>query len=356
MEDNKIPQKVDTHIVLPMEKEEENESCREKCHKNMKENIILLLLLGSVVFGCGIGFIIRASTKMTKREIMYLQFPGEILMRMLKMLILPLVISSLIAGIAGLDAKACGKIGLRTMLYFGATTFMAVILGIIMAVSIQPGRGAKRTDLARYGSTKKLHAADTFLDLIRRYKRSKRSSEIEKLGIVCIIDSIRDELRRTRKAEQLKNSSKKKAKNRTNFIKNPYNYTKTLLGGERTGHLHCSKEKVEQNLHETHSDEEREIPLGYCPRVEEEEQPTIDFTTKGPTWKKVSEVVKKARTGSAPGYSGVPYKVYKKCSKILRKLWQLFRTLWKKEHSRKVTEGRRVLCTKGKSFKRHFTH
>ncbi|VDH93280.1 solute carrier family 1 (glial high affinity glutamate transporter), member 3 [Mytilus galloprovincialis] len=168
MEDNKIPQKVDTHIVLPMEKvEEEDESCREKCHKNMKENLILLLLFGSVVFGCGFGFIIRASTTMTKREIMYLQFPGEILMRMLKMLILPLVISSLIAGIAGLDAKACGKIGLRTMLYFGATTFMAVVLGIIMAVSIQPGRGAKRTDLARYGSTKKLHASDTFLDLIR---------------------------------------------------------------------------------------------------------------------------------------------------------------------------------------------
>ncbi|XP_063436214.1 uncharacterized protein LOC134717649 [Mytilus trossulus] len=164
-------------------------------------------------------------------------------------------------------------------------------------------------------------------DLNRRYKKS---NEIEKLGIACITDNVREELRRTRRAEQLKNSNKKKAKNRANFIKNPYNYTKTLLGGERTGHLHCSKEEVEKYLHETHSDKERETHLGYCSRVEEEKQPTIEFETKEPTWKEVCEVVKKARTGSAPGYSGVPYKVYKKCPKIHRKLWQLFRILWKK--------------------------
>ncbi|CAC5360654.1 unnamed protein product [Mytilus coruscus] len=116
-------------------------------------------------------------------------------------------------------------------------------------------------------------------DLNRRYKRS---NEIEKLGVACLTERIIDELRRTRRAEQLKNSNKKKAKNRANFIKNPHNYTKTLLGGERTGHLHFSKEEVEQYLYETTSHKEREIPLGYYPRVEEE-QPTIDFETKEPT-------------------------------------------------------------------------
>ncbi|VDI03327.1 Hypothetical predicted protein [Mytilus galloprovincialis] len=64
--------------------------------------------------------------------------------------------------------------------------------------------------------------------------------------------------------------------------------------------------------------------------LKKKNKPTIEFETKEPTWKEVCEVVKKARTGSAPGYSGVPYKVYKKCPKILRKLWQLFRILWKK--------------------------
>ena len=75
--------------------------------------------------------------------------------------------------------------------------------------------------------------------------------------------------------------------------------------------------------------------MEYCLRVEEEQQPTIDFETKEQTWKEVSEVVKKART----------YKVYKasqRCS------WKLFQTLENRDHSWKLAESRRVICTKGK--------
>lgn len=137
------------------------------CAKGLKQNLILVLLLLSVVFGCAIGFGIRATGQLTKREIMYLQFPGEMLMRMLKMLIIPLVVASLIGGIAGLDAKTCGKMGLRTMAYFGTTTMLAVILGIIMAVTIRPGSNGDQTEIPRYGEAKKLNSVDTFLDLIR---------------------------------------------------------------------------------------------------------------------------------------------------------------------------------------------
>ena len=41
-------------------------------------------------------------------------------------------------------------------------------------------------------------------------------------------------------------------------------------------------------------------------------------------------MVRKARSGSAPGPNGIPYKVYKKCPKVLRKVWQLFRVMWRK--------------------------
>ena len=44
----------------------------------------------------------------------------------------------------------------------------------------------------------------------------------------------------------------------------------------------------------------------------------------------MQDIVKKARAGSAPGPSGVSYKVYKKCPKLLRRFWLLIRKLWKK--------------------------
>lgn len=139
-----------------------------KVGENMKENLLLILLLGSVVIGTGLGFAIRNSVGvMSKRDIMYLQFPGEMLMRMLKMLILPLVISSLIAGIAGLDASTCGKMGLRTIAYFGITTISAVVLGIIMTYIMRPGSNSDKKGIPRYGNAAQLNPVDTFLDLIR---------------------------------------------------------------------------------------------------------------------------------------------------------------------------------------------
>lgn len=171
--------KVNTHVFVSVPEEDlgrgENlkrlgKRCGKKCLSAGKENLLLILLLGSVIFGCAVGFIVRAvrpSMMTNKREVMYLLFPGEMLMRMLRMLILPLIMSSLISGIAGLDAKTCGKMGLRTIAYFATTTIIAVILGIIMCVTIQPGSGQSGEKLKRYGSTKRVNSVDTFLDLIR---------------------------------------------------------------------------------------------------------------------------------------------------------------------------------------------
>lgn len=172
-------EKVNTHIQITIPEEDLGRLGNLKrfgrqCLHNSKENLLLILLLISVIVGTGIGFIARAAKpSYSQRDIMYLQFPGEMLMRMLKMLILPIVLASLIAGIAGLDAKTCGKVGLRTMGYFATTTLIAVILGIVLAVSIQPGGGADMAKMKRYGSATKLNSADTFLDLIRSVQASQ---------------------------------------------------------------------------------------------------------------------------------------------------------------------------------------
>uniref|UniRef100_A0A6Q2YIA7 Amino acid transporter n=1 Tax=Esox lucius TaxID=8010 RepID=A0A6Q2YIA7_ESOLU len=58
-----------------------------------KQNGLLILSVLAVVIGCLIGFFLRTK-RLTEQEVKYFQFPGELLMRMLKMLILPLVVSS----------------------------------------------------------------------------------------------------------------------------------------------------------------------------------------------------------------------------------------------------------------------
>ncbi|XP_045440572.1 excitatory amino acid transporter 5 isoform X2 [Pipistrellus kuhlii] len=57
-----------------------------------KRNGLLILSVLSVTVGCLLGFFLRTQ-RLSPQEISYFQFPGELLMRMLKMLILPLVVS-----------------------------------------------------------------------------------------------------------------------------------------------------------------------------------------------------------------------------------------------------------------------
>ena len=55
------------------------------------------------------------------------------LLRALKMVVLPLIIFSIIASIASLDRKTTGKLGGVAVAYYAVTTFIAVIIGIILS-------------------------------------------------------------------------------------------------------------------------------------------------------------------------------------------------------------------------------
>uniref|UniRef100_A0A8C2KL76 Amino acid transporter n=1 Tax=Cyprinus carpio TaxID=7962 RepID=A0A8C2KL76_CYPCA len=131
----------------------------------LRRNAFVLFTVGAVVFGIMLGFGLR-SYKMSYREVKYFSFPGELLMRMLQMLVLPLLVSSLITGMAALDSRASGKMGMRAVIYYMTTTFIAVFIGIIMVLIIHPGKGSK-DEFAKQQKIEKISPADAFLDLIR---------------------------------------------------------------------------------------------------------------------------------------------------------------------------------------------
>ncbi|XP_063075755.1 solute carrier family 1 member 7a isoform X2 [Engraulis encrasicolus] len=130
-----------------------------------QQNGLLILSVLAVVIGCLLGFFLR-SKHLSAQEVKYFQFPGELLMRMLKMLILPLVVSSLMSGLAALDAKCSSRLGIMTISYYLWTTFVAVVVGIVMVSIIHPGGAAQKEDSEDSGKPI-MSSADALLDLIR---------------------------------------------------------------------------------------------------------------------------------------------------------------------------------------------
>lgn len=130
-----------------------------------QRNAFVLFTVAAVVVGIILGFAVRPY-KLSYREVKYFSFPGELLMRMLQMLVLPLLVSSLITGIAALDSRASGKMGLRAVVYYTTTTIIAVTIGIIMVLVIHPGKGSKE-EFTNQQKIERISAADAFLDLIR---------------------------------------------------------------------------------------------------------------------------------------------------------------------------------------------
>ena len=68
---------------------------------------------------------------------------GEIFLRLLKMMVVPLVVVSVMNGILGLgDVRQLGRPGGAAVLYYLSTTVLAVAVGLVVVNVIQPGVGA----------------------------------------------------------------------------------------------------------------------------------------------------------------------------------------------------------------------
>uniref|UniRef100_A0A8C9I5L4 Amino acid transporter n=1 Tax=Piliocolobus tephrosceles TaxID=591936 RepID=A0A8C9I5L4_9PRIM len=136
------------------------------CNK-LGKNLLLTLTVFGVILGAVCGGLLRLASPIHPDVVMLIAFPGDILMRMLKMLILPLIISSLITGLSGLDAKASGRLGTRAMVYYMSTTIIAAVLGVILVLAIHPGNPKLKKQLGPGKKNDEVSSLDAFLDLIR---------------------------------------------------------------------------------------------------------------------------------------------------------------------------------------------
>lgn len=97
------------------------------------------------------------------------QVVGSGFIRLMKMLVVPLVFCSLVCGASAIgDTKAIGKVGGRTIVFYLATTALAVSVAISVASLIRPGIGLKLDDIesGNVAVADKTSVADTLLNII----------------------------------------------------------------------------------------------------------------------------------------------------------------------------------------------
>ena len=113
--------------------------------KKLTKFILFALLLG-VIAGWAINASIDdgtpAAAEQLKQIAEYLSIVTSLFLRLIKMIIAPLVFSTLVAGIAHMgDIAALGRVGLRSLIWFIGATFVSLTLGLILVNTLQPGIG-----------------------------------------------------------------------------------------------------------------------------------------------------------------------------------------------------------------------
>ena len=119
---------------------------RWKLHWQILLSLTLAALFGALILpSVGEGF--------SANFVSFCQFIGKLFMNALKMVIVPLIVASIIAGVMHLGAeKGVGRMSFKTFLYYAFSGAAAVIVGLLMVNLIQPGDIAAETAAAMLGT------------------------------------------------------------------------------------------------------------------------------------------------------------------------------------------------------------
>jgi Na+/H+-dicarboxylate symporter len=113
--------------------------------KTLTRFILIALVLGIIAGGAVNAAIDDGSPESAERLksiAEYLSIVTALFLRLIKMIIAPLVFSTLVAGIAHMgDIAALGRVGVRALAWFIGATFVSLTLGLILVNALQPGVG-----------------------------------------------------------------------------------------------------------------------------------------------------------------------------------------------------------------------
>ena len=138
----------------------------------MDRKLTLYILIGmalGVVVGQLLNQMVPAET--IKADIApWFKLLSDIFLNLIKMLVAPLVLSTIVVGIAHMgDSAALGRIGVRALMWFITASLVSIGLGLVLVNLFQPGIGAPIPDVAEaaaaVGEVKELKATDFILSI-----------------------------------------------------------------------------------------------------------------------------------------------------------------------------------------------
>lgn len=104
------------------------------------QNLMMFLIIIAAALGLGIGFALR-SANLTKESKSYFGFPGELFVRALRFITLPLFFFNLITGMSSLQTRAANikKISFHTFGFYLVSLSCSLVIGFLLVLTIKPG-------------------------------------------------------------------------------------------------------------------------------------------------------------------------------------------------------------------------
>ena len=140
-------------------------------HMFSKNNRLTLWILFAMVIGIAVGYAMHTGMEEVARKNVAdnLKILTDIFLRLVKMIIAPLVFSTLVVGIAKLgDMKTVGRVGGRALLWFISASLVSLLLGMLLVNILQPGVGlnftADTSSATEFASTAKGFTIRTFIE------------------------------------------------------------------------------------------------------------------------------------------------------------------------------------------------
>lgn len=138
----------------------------------MKKRKFRFPLAYQILAGLILGIIVGAIFYGNPAVETYLQPLGTIFLNMIKMIVVPIIVSTLIVGVAGTgDIKQLGKLGGKSMLYFQVMSLVAIVVGLLAANIFKPGEGLdlsslEKTNIDQYVETTEEVQNNGIMDVI----------------------------------------------------------------------------------------------------------------------------------------------------------------------------------------------